>query len=145
MCRIRRRFRGAIGRCSGWLEVGRGNLSGPSGKEWCGMSRDGWDARDVEELLRLGLEMKKRPELVFAMAEELLRVRDRAGLMQPLRANAVQRAFEKERGQRNIVLKARQMGVTTWIAARVFLKTITERGVLTVQVAHTREAAEGIF
>jgi len=109
------------------------------------MSRDGWDAKDVEELLGLGLEMKKRPALVFAMAEQLLRVRDRAGLMQPLRANAVQRAFEEERGQRNIVLKARQMGVTTWVAARFFLKTITERGVLTVQVAHTREAAEGIF
>jgi len=37
------------------------------------------------------------------------------------------------------------MGMTTWIAGRFFLKTITGRGVLTVQVAHTREAAEAIF
>jgi hypothetical protein len=37
------------------------------------------------------------------------------------------------------------MGVTTWVAGRFFLKTITARGVLTVQVAQTREAAEGIF
>lgn len=37
------------------------------------------------------------------------------------------------------------MGVTTWVAARFFLKTITARGVLSVQVAHTQEAAEGIF
>ena len=37
------------------------------------------------------------------------------------------------------------MGLTTWIAGRFFLKTITAPGVLTVQVAHTREAAEGIF
>lgn len=78
------------------------------------MSRDGWDTRDVDELLGLGLEMEKRPGLVLAMAEEMLRVRDRNGLMRPLRANAVQRAFEGARGQRNIVLKARQMGVTSW-------------------------------
>src|SRR5579871_2401752 len=149
MCRIRRRFRVAIGRCSGWLGMGRGSCLRPvlasDTDGWCGMSRDGWAVRDVDELLRLGLEMKKRPELMLAMAEEMLRVRDRNGLIQPLRANAVQRAFEEARGQRNIVLKARQMGVTTWVAARFFLKTITARGVLTVQVAHTREAAEGIF
>ncbi len=63
----------------------------------------------------------------------------------PLRANAVQRMFEREYGRENIVLKARQMGMTTWVAGRFFLKTITARGVLTVQVAQTREAAEGIF
>ncbi len=45
----------------------------------------------------------------------------------------------------NIVLKARQMGVTTWVAGQYFLKTVTRRGALTVQVAHTREAAESIF
>ncbi len=49
------------------------------------------------------------------------------------------------KGAHNIVLKARQMGMTTWVAGRFFLKTITARGVLTVQVAQTREAAEGIF
>ena len=66
-------------------------------------------------------------------------------MLRPLCANAAQRAFERRRGRQNIVLKARQMGMTTWVAGRVFLKTITARGVLTVQVAHTREAAEGIF
>jgi hypothetical protein len=43
------------------------------------------------------------------------------------------------------VLKARQMGLTTWTAARFFLKTITQPGTMTVQVAHTQEAAEEIF
>ncbi len=57
----------------------------------------------------------------------------------------MQRAFERGAGRQNIVLKARQMGITTWVAGRFFLKTITARGVLTVQVAQTREAAEGIF
>jgi hypothetical protein len=56
-----------------------------------------------------------------------------------------QKTFEKRRGQRNIVLKARQMGLTTWVAARFFLKTITQPGTLTLEVAHTQEAAEDIF
>jgi len=43
------------------------------------------------------------------------------------------------------VLKARQMGLTTWAAARFFLKTITHPGTLTLEVAHTQESAEEIF
>jgi Terminase RNaseH-like domain len=107
-----------------------------------GMSEAQWD---VEELLALGRWMNARPSALVKVAEGWLRVRDRAGLERPLRANAVQRAFERERGRQNIVLKARQMGITTWVAGRFFLKTITARGVMTVQVAQTREAAEGIF
>jgi hypothetical protein len=82
---------------------------------------------------------------VIALAEELLVVRSRNGRPMKLKANEVQREFEKRRGQRNIVLKARQMGMTTWIAARFFLKTITHPGTLTLEVAHTQEAAEEIF
>jgi hypothetical protein len=37
------------------------------------------------------------------------------------------------------------MGLTTWAAARFFLKTITQPGTLTLEVAHTQEAAEEIF
>ena len=59
--------------------------------------------------------------------------------------HVAQRAFERRRGERNLVLKARQMGMTTWAAARFFLKTITQPGTLTLEVAHTQEAAEEIF
>jgi terminase large subunit-like protein len=107
-----------------------------------GMSKEQWS---VEDLLEYGREMSRQPAKIFEIAEELLKVRDREGVEQPLRANKVQKEFERRRGQRNIVLKARQMGVSTWIAARFFLKTITARGVMTVQVAHTKEAAESIF
>jgi hypothetical protein len=99
----------------------------------------------LDELLALGKEMERQPGAVIKGVAGLLRVRDREGVERALRANAVQKAFEWECGQRNIVLKARQMGLTTWVAARFFLKTITARGVMTVQVAQTREAAEGIF
>lgn len=110
------------------------------------MREAGWDVHwDVDELLKLGAGMSARPETLVKIAEELLQVRDREGSLTPLKANAVQLALERNRAQKNIVLKARQMGITTWVAARFFLKTITARGVLTVQVAQTREAAEGIF
>ena len=74
-----------------------------------------------------------------------LKVRTREGGVGALVANAVQREFEERCGKRNIVLKARQMGLTTWVAARFFLRTITRPGTLTLQVAHTQEAAEEIF
>ena len=99
----------------------------------------------VEELLRYGEAMRLQPRFCSFLAAEWLRVRNRDGVLQPLRPNAVQQAFEAGRAQGNIVLKARQMGMTTWVAGRFFLKTITATGVLSVQVAHTREAAESIF
>jgi hypothetical protein len=119
------------------------------------MRHDGWCAMKpiitVEELHALGTELaNKREDLddahgVIALAQQLLKVRDREGRERPLIANAAQRAFEQARLQGNIVLKARQMGMTTWISARFFLRTITTPGALTVQVVHTREAAESIF
>ncbi len=108
-----------------------------------------WGLRKIglslAELPVLGKKMDEAPAYLLTAAEGLLKVRDREGVERPLQANAVQRAFERDRGRQNIVLKARQMGITTWVAGRFFLKTITARGVLTVQVAQTREAAEGTF
>ena len=98
-----------------------------------------------ELLLSYGQRLDHDPDLRMRLAERYLHIRTRAGPSQRIKANAVQRAFEQRRGRNNIVLKARQMGLTTWIAGQFLLKTITRPGTLTVQVAHTREAAEGIF
>jgi hypothetical protein len=106
---------------------------------------------DREELERFGMVLDQRPASLLGrtvgmdLAEKLLLVRTREGWTAPLKANAAQQAFERRRGEQNIVLKARQMGLTTWAAARFFLKTITHPGTLTLEVAHTREAAEEIF
>jgi len=75
----------------------------------------------------------------------LLRIRDKSGRLVRLRANRAQREYSARARRRNIVLKARQMGMTTWIAARFFLATITRRGTLTVLVAHDQQAAEELF
>ncbi len=106
---------------------------------------------DENELIRYGRILDVRPtslhgdSVCMMLSTRLLKVRTRAGSTKPLQANEVQRAFEAQRGEKNIVLKARQMGLTTWAAARFFLKTITRPGTLTLQVAHTQESAEEIF
>jgi hypothetical protein len=104
-----------------------------------------------EELERYGGILDQHPvslrgrTVMMELAEKLLQVRTREGRTAPLKANAAQMKFERRRGERNIVLKARQMGLTTWAAARFFLKTITRPGTLTLEVAHSQEAAEEIF
>ena len=115
------------------------------------MARFCQESLNCEELARLGLILERRPAslrgrtVAMVLAENLLLVRTREGRPAPLRANAVQRAFERRRGEKNIVLKARQMGLTAWTAGGSLLKTITQPGTLTLQVAHTQEAAEEIF
>ncbi len=109
-----------------------------------------WGSADRPELARLGGVLDEameadRKACAVALALKVLRVRSRSGKTIPLAANRAQCAYEEKRGQNNIVLKARQLGITTWVAGQFFLKTITHPGTLTVQVAHTREAAESIF
>ena len=106
---------------------------------------------DLEELLGLGqlldvaaANLNGETAGVF-LAETLLKVRTRAGAFAPLKPNRAQREFERCRGRANVVLKARQMGISTWVAGRFFLKTVTQPGTLSLQVAHTQEAAEEIF
>lgn len=110
-----------------------------------------WVERDLRELELLG-KMLDEPHAMFRgrtvgvfLAQTLLRIRGKDGCVRPLRPNAVQQAFERRRGRANIVLKARQMGLTTWVAGRFLLKTITRPGTLTLQVAHTQESAEEIL
>jgi hypothetical protein len=106
---------------------------------------------DVDDLLAFGTLLDLRlPGLGGlswrdAGARALLRIRDRQGDLVELRANRAQREFARRAGRRSIVLKARQLGITTYVAARFFVSTITRPGVLTVQVAHDQRAAEQIF
>ncbi len=110
--------------------------------------RGGVTRFDLKELARLGEVLDRRPGIlkgrstVEFLAESMLKVRGKDGQVLPLRANRVQREFERRRGAGNIVLKARQMGLTTWIAGRFLLKTVTRPGTLTLLVAHTQQAAE---
>jgi hypothetical protein len=97
---------------------------------------------------------KSDPRLHWPVKEEmiqdllirsLLKIRVKKGGVHYFKLNRAQREYSQKCGKRNIVLKARQVGITTYIAARFFLQTITNPGTLTVQVAHTEESARAIF
>jgi hypothetical protein len=86
-------------------------------------------------------EQTVRDELM----KRLLKIRPKKGGRKWLELNRAQREYSRRCSKRNIVLKARQLGITTYVAARYFLQTITRPGTLTVQVAHSPESAESIF
>ena len=79
-----------------------------------------------------------------ALIQELLRIRTKSKKTK-FELNRSQSEYSRRCTKRNIVLKARQVGITTYIAARFFVQTMTRRGTLSVQVAHDRESAEEIF
>jgi hypothetical protein len=80
----------------------------------------------LEELLELGAHIDERgpgpggKAFSVCLASQLLRIRDRSGYERVLNANPAQTRFERDRGRQNIVVKARQMGITTWVAGRFF-------------------------
>jgi len=75
----------------------------------------------------------------------LLRVRGKTKGLVSLFPNRAQVEYSRTCTKRNIILKARQLGMTTYVAARFFIQTITQPGTTTVQVAHNQESAEEIF
>lgn len=79
------------------------------------------------------------------LIEALLKVRTKSRGLVRLTPNRAQREYSRACTKRNLVLKARQLGITTYIAARFFLQTIMQPGTVTVQVAHDQESAEQIF
>ena len=103
-------------------------------------------AEDIGSLIDLGRVLDNESlTAVTTVSRALLKVRNKDGALVWLRPNRAQREFERTCGRRNIVLKARQLGISTWIAARFFLNTITRPGTLSVQVAHDQNSAEEIF
>ncbi len=105
---------------------------------------------DLELLVSLGQRLNGSAgacgyTLRELLMRALLRIRDRHGRLVPLLPNRAQAEYARTATGRDIVLKARQLGITTYIAARHFIHTITRPGTLSVQVAHDQKSAEEIF
>lgn len=77
--------------------------------------------------------------------EEWLKIRTKTSHRPDFKLNRAQREYSRRCTRQNVVLKARQVGITTYIAARFFVQTITQRGTLSMQVTQDRESAEDIF
>ena len=88
-----------------------------------------------------GVTITKRDQKM----KEYLQIRDKSGCKAPFILNEAQRQIAARWGKKNIMLKARQLGMTTYVAARFFIETITRPGTLTVMVAHDQRSAEDIF
>ena len=130
--------------------------------DWSGKDSDDWET-ELEKLLQLGerLDLETtirgnwrndaktgetwKPTCRDAWIEEKLKIRTKIGRPILFQLNPVQREYSRTCGKQNIVLKARQLGITSYVAARFLVQTITRKGTLTMLVAHDREAAEEIF
>src|SRR6516165_7351188 len=97
-------------------------------------------------------ERRLRDDLEY-FAGHGLRIRPKAGALVPLAFNAAQRELhavieqqKKELGRvRAVVLKGRQMGISTYIGARLFHRTIKNPGLRTFILAHDAPASAGLF
>lgn len=86
-------------------------------------------------------------------AEEWLKIRDKPGAIKPFVLNRAQMHVHKcledqlrDTGMvRAVVLKGRQQGMSTYIAARFFHHTITRPGKRTYILAHEQAASDNLF
>jgi hypothetical protein len=86
-------------------------------------------------------------------AETALKLRTKAGPLEPFTLNPAQTKLhdliEEQKAKtgrvRVIVLKARQMGVSTYVAARFYHRTINSPGLRTMIVGHDRRASSNLF
>ena len=86
-------------------------------------------------------------------AAELLKIRPKAGALAPFIFNPGQRELhriiEEQRSRtgrvRVIVLKARQLGISTYIAARYYKRTTSNPGLRTIIIGHERPASKNLF
>lgn len=113
--------------------------------EWLGRNLDRRPTTRRRELGESGPEGLWAPTVRDLLIEQWLKIRMKSGSRSRFRLNRAQREYSRLCTQQNVVLKARQLGITTYIAARLFVQTITRRGTLSVQVAQDRESAEQIF
>jgi hypothetical protein len=105
-----------------------------------------WNDLRLVEQFGAHLDSRANDETIRdLMIKGLLKIRVKKGGVNYLKLNRAQKEYSKRCTKRNIVLKARQLGITTYIAARFFIQTITRPGTLTVQVAHSDESAQAIF
>ena len=86
-------------------------------------------------------------------AREWLKIRDKPGTIRPLILNVAQAYVHqkleeqlKETGMvRAVVLKGRQMGMSSYIAARFYHHTVTSPGKRTYILAHEQAASDNLF
>src|SRR5215831_873685 len=84
---------------------------------------------------------------------QYLKIRPKVGSLAPFTLNAAQlelhRIIEEQKAKtgrvRVVVLKARQLGVSTYVASRFYHRTVSHPGLRTIIVAHKVDASRNLF
>jgi hypothetical protein len=108
---------------------------------------------EIEKVLRAQEAALRAPEDLPFFAEYALKLRPKIGALEPFVFNAAQRKLhgiiEEQKAKtgraRVIVLKARQLGVSTYVAARLFHRTIFNPGLRTIIIGHEKRASSNLF
>ena len=90
--------------------------------------------------MKVNVEM----DLVDAI-EKTFKVTTVEGREIPFKANTIQRAFEEKAGRRNIIMKSRQQGFSTWCIARQLMLCLLKPGTNSVGVFNNRQESEHAF
>src|SRR5450759_67711 len=107
----------------------------------------------VESFLSDGQHATRLQNDLEYFAKQALKIRTKAGPLEPFIFNPAQRKLneliEKQKAKtgrvRAIILKARQLGVSTYLAARNYHRTINSPGLRTVIIGHERAASRNLF
>jgi hypothetical protein len=107
----------------------------------------------IDSILGEGAHATRLRSDLEYFAENALKIRPKAGPLEPFRFNAAQRRLhqiiEDQKAKtgkvRVIVLKARQLGCSTYVAARLYHRTINSPGLRTIIIGHERAASRNLF
>lgn len=79
------------------------------------------------------------------LIENLLQIDNKDRQTVPFKLNNVQMDFMTKKGSRNIILKARQLGMSTMILADMFIEAITVPNTTCVVISHEQHATERLL
>jgi hypothetical protein len=79
------------------------------------------------------------------MIEHTFNIVNKDGTKVPFKLNSVQRKFDKERTSRNVIVKARQEGFSSFICAENTMACLAEKNIRCVLIAHDSQSTEKLF
>ena len=80
-----------------------------------------------------------------ALIEQTFQIVNKQGEKVPFILNPVQLAYDEGRTNRDIIVKARQQGFSSFIEALIVLACLTTENIRAVLIAHDRESTEKLF
>jgi len=107
----------------------------------------------LERLISEGADaLRLRTDLEY-FAETALKLRPKAGPIEPFKFNAAQKKLhallEEQKAKtgrvRAVILKARQLGISSYTAARFYHRTIHSPGLWTIILGHERRASSNLY